>query len=70
MSGPTVFTEVIQTVAARASSAQEAAKQAGRQAYTILLILTDGAVSDVRATSACLNQVSNTPMSVVIVGVG
>lgn len=70
MSGPTVFTEVIQTAAAKAASSQEQAQRQGKQAYTILLILTDGAVSDVNATAACLNQVSDAPLSVVIVGVG
>lgn len=70
MSGPTVFTEVIETAAARASSALENAQRRGQQAYTILLILTDGAVSDVQATAACLDRVSTSPLSVVIVGVG
>ena len=70
MSGPTVFTDVIQMAASRASNALEAAKRKGGQAYTILLILTDGAVSDVRATAQCLDQVSECPLSVVIVGVG
>ena len=70
MSGPTVFTEVIRTAAARAKSAQEAARAEGQQAYTILLILTDGAVSDVNATAAALNQASDSPLSIVIVGVG
>jgi hypothetical protein len=70
MSGPTVFTEVIETAAARATSAQLEAGRKGLQAYTILLILTDGAVSDAHATAAALNQVSDAPLSVVIVGVG
>lgn len=70
MSGPTVFTEVIETAAARAISNQEAAKRKGAQAYTILLILTDGSVSDVNATAAILDQASDAPLSVVIVGVG
>jgi hypothetical protein len=70
MSGPTVFTEVIKVAAARAESSLEEARKQGRQTYTILLILTDGSVSDVSATASCLNQVSNSPMSIVIVGVG
>jgi len=70
MRGPTVFTEVIQTAAARAISAQETATQRGEQAYTILLIVTDGSVSDVQATAQVLDQVSNAPLSIVIVGVG
>merc|ERR550539_2068386 len=54
MSSPTVITEVIQTAAAFARSGQEKAETEGRQKYATLLILTDGAVSDVRATSNLL----------------
>ena len=70
MSGPTVMTEVIETAAAKAMSSQQAAQQIGSQSYTILLIITDGAVSDVDATAACLDRVSDAPLSIVIVGVG
>jgi len=49
---------------------QESAKQKGEQAYSILLILTDGAVTDVHRTAATINQVSNAPLSIVIIGVG
>jgi hypothetical protein len=70
MSGPTVCTEVIQTAAARAESAQQNATRYGGQCYTILLIVTDGAVSDVEATARCLEEASHAPLSVVIVGVG
>ena len=70
MSGPTVFTEVIESAAARAMSSLEAAQRRGQQTYTILLIVTDGEVSDVAATAQCLDKVSNAPLSVVIVGVG
>lgn len=70
MSGPTVITEVIQTAAARAMSLQEAASQEGKQNYTVLLILTDGAVSDVAATAQAINAVSHAPLSIVIVGIG
>lgn len=70
MSKPTVFNEVIQTAAARASSALEEAKSNNSQSYTILLILTDGAVSDPQETARCLESVTDSPLSVVIVGVG
>jgi hypothetical protein len=70
MSGPTDITEVIQTAAARAISQQEAAMVKGQQAYSILLIVTDGAVSDVHATARALNQSAHAPLSIVIVGVG
>ena len=70
MSSPTVVTEVLQTAAAFAKSGQHQAKQQGKQAYTTLLILTDGAVSDIRATVQSLTAISDAPLSVVIVGIG
>lgn len=70
MTSPTVFTEVIENAATRAQRALVSAQQKGCQAYTILLIVTDGAVSDSQATASCLNRVSDNPLSVVIVGVG
>ena len=70
MSGPTVFAEVINMVAARARSAQQQAELKGQQTYTILLILTDGSVTDVGLTQQALRNASDTPLSIVIVGVG
>lgn len=70
MSGPTVFTEVIHLAASQAQRSQENAKKWGTQSYTILLILTDGAVSDVEATRRAILDVSDAPLSIVIVGVG
>lgn len=70
MSGPTVITEVIQTAAAFAKSGQQAAARVGKQKYTTLLILTDGAVADVNATVQSLVTVSDAPLSIVIVGIG
>ena len=70
MSGPTVITEIIDTVAAQAISAQDAAMARGQQRYSVLVILTDGAVSDVQATAQCLLRASAAPLSIVIVGIG
>ena len=70
MSGPTLFAEVIGLTAAQARSAQEAAKRIGQQSYTILLILTDGAVSDVNGTKQAIAAASDAPLSIVIVGIG
>jgi Copine/C2 domain len=70
MSGPTVFTEVMEMAAARATSSFQAAQRRGQQSYTILLIVTDGEVSDKYATAQCLERISSAPLSVVIVGVG
>lgn len=70
MSGPTVFDEVISTAAAQAISAQETANEKGGQIYTILLILTDGSVTDIQSTISTLNQVSDAPLSIIIIGIG
>jgi len=70
MSGPTVFAEVIYTSAELATHAQACAKARGEQAYSILLIVTDGAVTDLEATKRSIASVSNAPLSIIIVGVG
>lgn len=70
MSGPTVFAEVIQFAAAQAQSKQDANASIGEQSYTILLILTDGAVSDMEQTKAAIRNASSAPLSIVIVGIG
>jgi len=70
MSGPTVFTEVIDTVAASAQQHFADAVRQGKQTYTVLLILTDGAVADVNATAAAISRASHAPLSIVIVGIG
>jgi hypothetical protein len=70
MSSPTVVTEVISTAAAFAKSGQDEANERGGQKYTTLLILTDGAVSDVAATAKSIEACSDAPLSVIIVGIG
>jgi hypothetical protein len=70
MSGPTNLDEVIQIAAAKARSQQQHAQTYGSQAYKILLILTDGAVSDVEATKYAMQSASDAPLSIVIVGIG
>jgi hypothetical protein len=49
---------------------QEEAMRHGRQAYTVLLILTDGSVTDVEKTKRSLSEASQSPLSIVIVGLG
>jgi Copine/C2 domain len=70
MSGPTVFAEVIDFAAATARSKQEASKRIGQQSYKILLILTDGAVTDIEQTKRAIHAASDAPLSIVIVGIG
>ena len=49
---------------------QKNASKSGNQAYSILLILTDGAVTDVQKTAEALKAVCEFPLSVLIVGIG
>ena len=70
MSSPTDFTQVMEMAAQRSTKALQMAQQRGQQSYTILLIVTDGAVSDVNATAAAVQTLFDHPLSVVIVGVG
>ncbi|KAI0563405.1 Copine [Gracilaria domingensis] len=70
--GPTMFSEVLRTVGVIVSRRTEAAVRAGNNslAYTVLLILTDGVISDYDATVAELIELSALPLSIVIIGVG
>ena len=52
------------------STPQEAARRVGKQAYGILLILTDGAVSDINGTKRAIVAASDAPLSIVIIGIG
>ncbi|KAM7327018.1 hypothetical protein ACRRTK_013385 [Alexandromys fortis] len=65
--GPTNFAPIINHVARFAA---QAAQQRTASQYFILLLLTDGAVTDVEATCEAVVQASKLPMSVIIVGVG
>ena len=70
MSGPTVFADVIKYAASQAQAQQNTNRRIGKQAYTILLILTDGAVTDVEQTKRAIREASAAPLSIVIVGIG
>uniref|UniRef100_A0A670YGA3 Copine-2 n=1 Tax=Pseudonaja textilis TaxID=8673 RepID=A0A670YGA3_PSETE len=65
--GPTNFSPIINHVARFAAQAtqQESASQ-----YFILLIITDGVISDMDETRHAVVQASRLPMSIIIVGVG
>jgi Copine/C2 domain len=70
MSGPTVFSEVIDYAAATSRSKQEASLRIGKQSYKVLLILTDGEVTDIEQTKRSIHAASDAPLSIVIVGIG
>jgi len=66
--GPTNFAEVIRASATLASSMYQSVQDV--QSYVILLILTDGEISDMDATIAEIVKASYLPLSIIIVGVG
>ncbi|KAK1896043.1 Copine-4, partial [Dissostichus eleginoides] len=65
--GPTNIAPIIQKVANTAS--QEVHTKEAMQ-YFILLILTDGVITDMADTREAIVQASHLPMSVIIVGIG
>ena len=70
MSGPTVFADVISKAAYQARAQQAERARYGKQAYHILLILTDGAVSNMELTKSAIVAASDAPLSIIIVGIG
>ncbi|XP_075683234.1 copine-4 [Rhinoderma darwinii] len=65
--GPTNIAPIIQKVA---KSASEEAHNMEATQYFILLILTDGVITDMADTREAIVHASHLPMSVIIVGVG
>ncbi|ELT91123.1 hypothetical protein CAPTEDRAFT_150478 [Capitella teleta] len=65
--GPTNFSPIIYHVSQFAAAAQ---KEEGAKNYFVLLILTDGVISDINETKTAIVKASGLPMSIIIVGVG
>ncbi|XP_035285222.1 copine-3-like [Anguilla anguilla] len=65
--GPTNFSPIINHVA---RFAVRAAQQETASQYFVLLIITDGVITDLEETRAAIVNASRLPVSVVIVGVG
>nr|XP_043616447.1 protein BONZAI 1-like [Erigeron canadensis] len=66
LAGPTLFGPVI-TAAATIASHSLAAKE---KKYFVLLIITDGVITDLQETKDALVNASDLPLSILIVGVG
>ncbi|KAK8893511.1 hypothetical protein M9Y10_021933 [Tritrichomonas musculus] len=65
LSGPTLFTPIIQAATGVAIESFHTS-----HTYTILLILTDGVINDMNETVDAIVAASDSPLSIVIVGVG
>ncbi|GAM19754.1 hypothetical protein SAMD00019534_029290 [Acytostelium subglobosum LB1] len=64
-SGPTCFAPIIEEVRKQSECTQ------ANQRYTILMIITDGAINDMEETiRVIVRAANNNPMSIIIVGVG
>ena len=70
MSGPAEISHVIRFAASQARSKQDKKHRLGKQAYSILLVLTNGAVSDFERAQKAIRQASTAPLSIVMVGIG
>jgi len=66
LSGPTNFATVIKKVREKCKEI----KKAGQNQYVVLLILTDGEISDMSETIQEVLKASELPLSIIIVGVG
>ena len=64
LSGPTIFSQVLDTAHAIATSGMDGSQ------YFVLLILTDGEITDMDNTRDRIVQMSGFPISILIVGVG
>lgn len=67
MNGPTLFQPLIEKAILRARSFNVTQEN---QKYLVLLILTDGVLNDPEATIAALQAASDSPLSVIIIGLG
>ncbi|KAK7115091.1 copine-3-like isoform X2 [Littorina saxatilis] len=68
--GPTNVAPIIAHVARFAAAAQKEESTKGAHAYFILLLLTDGVLSDMANVKQAIVDASSLPMSLIIVGVG
>nr|XP_004649597.1 copine-5 isoform X2 [Jaculus jaculus] len=62
--GPTNFAPVVSHVARNAAAVQDGSQ------YSVLLIITDGVISDMAQTKEAIVNAAKLPMSIIIVGVG
>ncbi|KAL9239401.1 hypothetical protein vseg_013730 [Gypsophila vaccaria] len=66
LAGPTLFGQVISNAANIAGQALAS----GQQKYFVLLIITDGVITDLQETKDAIVKASDLPLSILIVGVG
>lgn len=65
--GPTNFSPIINEVS---SMAHESLHSSSKTQYFVLLMITDGVISDMEATKRAIVKAARLPLSIIIVGVG
>mmetsp|Transcript_41422 Transcript_41422/g.97040 ORF Transcript_41422/g.97040 Transcript_41422/m.97040 type:complete len:631 (-) Transcript_41422:1101-2993(-) len=70
MSEPTDWSSSILNAATYATAAERKSYLPDAQVYSVLLIISDGGVEDMKKTLDALNEAKSSPLSVVVVGVG
>lgn len=68
--GPTNFAPIINKIAEIASHREAAMLSGGPLAFEVLLIITDGVITDLPDTISAIVKASKLPMAIIIVGVG
>jgi len=68
--GPTNFAPIINKVADIARSREQGMLAGGPLAFEVLLIITDGVITDLPDTIASIVKASHLPIAIIIVGVG
>lgn len=65
LSGPTLFSQIIETATVMSQPATPDSQQ-----YGVLLIITDGVINDLEATKRSIIGACSSPLSIIIIGVG
>jgi hypothetical protein len=70
LSGPTNFELLVNRATERAKAAKTQAGVDGVLTYTVLTIITDGSIDDLKPTIKAIVEASKWPLSIIIIGVG
>jgi hypothetical protein len=68
--GPTLFVPILRKAIEKAQQAKETFANGGPLEYTVLLMMTDGEITDFSRTKSLLSEAIDVPLSIIIVGVG
>ena len=70
LAAPTNFAPTVNRLVAEVHEEKKNARHTNKQSYHVLLLITDGAITDMDSTIRALIRASKLPISIIIVGVG